>query len=208
MDTILPVAGGGTRWSLGGALVDYGGYGTLPAIHIAVIDPITLQNWGTPHYDGNGNPINTQHCYGQFNGHPSLCSGATSWRNRSEGMFIFQMGNSVQMDSLVSMLNNKIPTGHYVLAYTYITDSYTNPTNLYASWPADLFSAFQNLGATSFTQGMDDDGFIFFCQKGNSASVQEIHTADALSGAPGDTEEELIFEALIQGVKYLRIGKG
>mgnify|MGYP003948263699 CR=1 FL=1 len=204
-----PASGwGGTRWSLGGALVDYGGYGTLPAIHIAVIDPITLQNWGTPHYDGNGNPINTQHCYGQFNGHPSLCSGATSWRNRSEGMFIFQMGNSVQMDSLVSMLNNKIPTGHYVLAYTYITDSYTNPTNLYASWPADLFSAFQNLGATSFTQGMDDDGFIFFCQKGNSASVQEIHTADALSGAPGDTEEELIFEALIQGSSTSGLVKG
>ena len=49
----------------------------LPAIHIAVIDPITLKLWGTPHYS-NGNPINTQHCYGQFNGHPSLCPGATN----------------------------------------------------------------------------------------------------------------------------------
>ena len=188
----------GTAWYLAGGLADYGGYSTLPAIHIAVIDPITLKLWGTPHYSG-GNPINTQHCYGQFNGHPSLCPGTTNWRGRSEGMFIFQLYNSVQMDSLVSMLNNKIPDGHYVLAYTYITDTYTNPTNLYASWPASLYTAFQNLGATSFSPGMPDDGFIFFAQKGNPGSAQEIHTANTLSGLAGDAEELLSFETYIQG---------
>ena len=69
------------------------------------------------------------------------------------------------MDSLVSMLNNKIPDGYYILAYTYIPDTYSNPANLYASWPSSLFTAFQNLGATSFTPGMPDDGFIFFVKK-------------------------------------------
>jgi len=188
----------GTAWYLAGALAEYGGYWILPAIHIAVIDPITLKQWGTPNY-ANGNPINTQHCYGQFNGHPALCPGTNDWKGRSENMFIFQMYNSVQMDSLVSMLNNKIPDGYYILAYTYIPDTYSNPANLYASWPSSLFTAFQNLGATSFTPGMPDDGFIFFVQKGNIESVQEIHSENTISGLAGDAEELLTFETFIEG---------
>jgi len=198
----------GTNWMLSGEQQEYGGYGNRPAIHIAVIDPITLQAWRTPGID-NGDTVYTEHCYGQFNGHGALCSGAAGWRGgRSEGMFIFQLNYPTQMTALVNMLDNVIPDGHYIMAYTYIVDTYPAPSSLYGSWPPALFTSFQNLGATSFTPGMPDDGFIFFCQKGNIASVQEMHTVDTLSGAAGDAEELLSFETYIQGSSSSGLVKG
>ena len=198
----------GTSWFLNGARQEYGGYGTRPAIHIAVIDPITLKAWRTPGID-NGDTVYTEHCYGQFNGHGGLCPGATGWRGgRSEGMFIFQLQYPTQMTALVNMLDNVVPDGHYILAYTYIVDTYSSPASLYGSWPASLFTSFQNLGATSFTPGMADDGFVFFAQKGNPGSAQEIHTADTLSGMTGDPEELLTFETIIQGSSTSGLVKG
>lgn len=198
----------GTNWLLSGEQQEYGGYANRPAIHIAVIDPVTLKSWRTPGID-NGVPVYSEHCYGQFNGYGGLCPGAVAWRGgRSEGMFIFQLNYPGQMSALVNMLDNIIPDGYYILAYSYIVDTYSSPASLYGSWPASLFTSFQNLGATTFTPGMDDDGFIFFAQKGNPGSAQEIHTVDGLSGSTGDAEELLTFETFIQGSSTTGLVKG
>lgn len=189
----------GFSWKINGILQEYGGYSNLPAIHVAVIDPNTLKAWRTPGFD-NGNFLYADHCFGQFNGHPTICPGTNAWRGgRSESQFIWQMGNSSQMDALVNFLDNIVPDGYYVLAYTYIPDIYSNPASLYASWPPGLFTSFQNLGATSILSGMQDDGFVFFCEKGDPSTAQEMHTTNTVNGITVEQIELLHFETLIEG---------
>lgn len=191
----------GTNWNLAGALQDYGGKGNIPAIHIGVIDPVTLKSWGTP--GKNPFPPNdtifVDNCFGQYNGMTYICPTATDWRGRSEKHFIFRTSDSLQLDALVNMLDNEIPDGHYILAYSYIPNNYPSPYSVYGDWPPELFTSFQNLGATSFTPGMPDDGFIFFCRKGTPSTVQEIHTPDTVSSDVTYPEQFLTFETFIQG---------
>ncbi len=190
----------GTHWNLSGVQMDYGGWLT-PSIMIGVVDPCSLEPWGTPWEDPTDNTIyNADHCFGQLNGDPSVCSGsALLGRDRIHKFFIFRFNNVAEMDSLTSMLNTKIPNGHYLIAYTYIPDSYTSPMNLYAAMPVDLITAFQNLGATNITNTQADDGFVFFARKGFPASVQEVHTPNTITGGVDEDVQVLTFETLVEG---------
>ena len=61
---------------------------------------------------------------------------------------------------------------------------------MYANWPTNLFSAFQNLGATGFTNSnQPDDGFIFFCKKGDPSTAVEVRS-DTI--APGFVPSQLL----------------
>ena len=187
----------GTYWAINGQQSDYGGH-LDPAIMVGVIDPNSLDYWKTPFIDNSTSPptiLNPNHCFGQYNGDPGVCSGASLiGRNREHGYFIFRNDNSIQLDSLANLLTNKIPNGYYILVYSYIPNSYNgsllynNP--LYANWSNDLFSAFQTLGATGFTSSSQaDDGFIFFCKKGDPNSAIEVRT-DTI--APGFVPSQFI----------------
>ena len=180
----------GTYWGINGQQSDYGGH-IAPAIMVGVIDPNSLDYWRTPFIDNSTSPptiLNPNHCFGQYNGDPGVCPGASLvGRNREHGYFIFRNDNSVQLDSLANLLTNKIPDGYYILVYSYIPNSYNgsllynNP--LYANWSNDLFSTFQNLGATGFTNSnQPDDGFIFFCKKGNPNTAIEVRTDTIATG--------------------------
>lgn len=180
----------GSLWEVNGQTADYGGYIT-PGIMIGVIDPNTLEYWKTPFIDYSSSPpdtLNPNHCFGQFNGDPGVCGNTTLMgRSREHGYFVFNSYNPTHLDALALFLDNEIPVGHYILAYSYIPNNYgswliyDNP--LYAAWPTSLFSAFQNLGSTGFiNQSQQDDGFIFFCQKGDPNSVQEIHSLPISTG--------------------------
>ncbi len=188
-----------TLWKISGQTQDYGGF-VWPAIHVGVIDPVTLKAWQTPFDQGNGNVVNANNCFGQFNGDPSVCS-TTSLigRNRAQGMFIFNYNNPDQMDSLATFLSDKIPDGHYIIAYSYIPNNYTSPMSLNGAMPNQLFTALQSLGLNGFNQGDPDDGFIFFCEKGNPSSVQEIHSQPMQSGVTYSGVEPLELETIIQG---------
>lgn len=188
-----------TLWSISGQTQDYGGY-VWPAIHVGVIDPVTLQNWKTPWVDGNGMTHNPDNCFGQFNGDPGVCSNTTLMgRNRQHGYFVFNYKSPSQMDSLAVFLESKIPDGHYIIAYSYIPNNYSQPVSLNGAMPNDLFTAFQNLGATGFNSGDPDDGFIFFCKKGDVSTAQEIHSDPMAGNVVYPTVESLEFEALVQG---------
>ena len=103
-----------------------------------------------------------------MNGDPAVC-GNTSLigRSRVHEYFVFNYYNSTQLDSLASMLNNKIPNEFYILAYSYIPNNYGGwqlyTDSLYTNWPTSLFDAFQNLGATGFinSQTSGQDGIIY-----------------------------------------------
>jgi flagellar hook assembly protein FlgD len=92
------------------------------------------------------------------------------------------------------MLSTKIPDGYYIIVYSYIPNNYGGTllynSPLYANWPTNLFSAFQNLGGTGFTNSnQPDDGFIFFCKKGDSSSAIEVRS-DTI--APGFVPSQLL----------------
>lgn len=186
----------GTFFQVSGETADYGGY-TSPAIMIGVIDPNTLEFWETPFIDNSVNPsvvLNPDHCFGQFNGDPGVCGNTSLMgRSREHGYFVFNYYNPIQLDSLASMLNNKIPEGHYILAYSYIPNNYGGwqlyTDSLYTNWPNSLFTAFENLGATGFTdQNQNDDGFIFFCQKGDPSTANTIRSDEIFPGLNAESE--------------------
>jgi hypothetical protein len=107
---------------------------------------------------------------------------------------MFKNNSPSQLDSLASMLSTKIPDGYYIIVYSYIPNNYGGTllynSPLYANWPNNLFSAFQNLGATGFTNSnQPDDGFIFFCKKGDPSTAFEVRS-DTIS--PGFVPSQLI----------------
>ena len=107
---------------------------------------------------------------------------------------MFKNNNPSQLDSLASMLSTKIPDGYYIIVYSYIPNNYGGTllynSPLYANWPTNLFSVFQNLGATGFSNSnQPDDGFIFFCKKGDPNTAIEVRS-DTI--APGFVPSQLI----------------
>jgi hypothetical protein len=196
-----------TNWSLSGSPQDYGGW-SWPSVIIGVVDPCTLNSWGTPHCDlTTGTYFNMDHNFGQFNGSPCAYPGLNNMgRDREHKFFIFHFNNATQLDSLAKMLTNKIPDGHYMVAYTYIPNNYNSPTNLYVNWPQGLFDAFTNLGATGFYPGMPGDGFIFMCKKGDLSTVQEIRTPNPVPGATNLPVQNLYAEMILEGCEtgYIR----
>jgi hypothetical protein len=137
-----------TLWEIDGAQQEYNGCGSPvfnPSIHVAVVDPLTLEAWTT----GN-------HSYGNIN-QIGAC------RSRPEKYFIYRQNDPVSMDSLIGFYNNYIPDGHYVIFYTY---NFTN----YAAWQPHYFSFFQSIGADSIYAGRPNEAFIYYTQKGNNTS--------------------------------------
>jgi hypothetical protein len=178
----------GTGWSLFGSTQDYGGWWT-PSIIVGVVDQCSLEAWCANDY-----------CVGQFNGDPSTCPGVSNMgRNRCHKFFIWHNNTPAQLDSLASFLDNVVPDSNYIIAYTYIPNNYTSPMGLYDAWPPELFTAFQNLGATNMNPGQPDDGFIFFAKKGDLSSAQEVHTPDTIAGGTSLPTQLISFETLIVG---------
>ncbi len=188
----------GTNWTLAGEQQDYGGWLT-PSIIVGVVDACSLEPWTA-----------TTMCVGQFNGNPFLCPGLNHMgRYRHHYIFIWHNNNPTQLDSLASFLENVVPDSNYIVAYSYVPDNYTSPTDLYDSWPPELFTAFQNLGATGMNPGQPDDGFVFFCKKGDLSSVIEEHTADTIAGGLNLPVQHLHLETFIEGcnqVGYIKTG--
>lgn len=157
-----PIEWNNTLWSLDGALQEYNGCGNpqfVPSINVAVIDPITLEAWTTAdHYWGNTNQM-------------GVC------RSRAEKYFVFHQNHSgfpYSMDSLIGFYNNYIPTGHYVLFYTFNFASY-------ADWTPQLFSFFQSIGADSIYTGRPNEAFIYLVQKGNEVDYNN-YVSSTVSG--------------------------
>ncbi|MFZ5552459.1 MAG: C25 family cysteine peptidase [Bacteroidota bacterium] len=159
----------GTNWYLDNDLQDYSGCGsTYPAIHVGVIDPISLESWGTyncPTTDWSCTcvMVNPDHQFGNKN------NGCGSCRARVEKFFIFDQEPSVpeQLDSLVSMVNNKIPDGHYVLIYTWLYADYSQ-------WTPQMYTMFSSLGADSIYAGRPNAPFIVLARVGDPSQTKVV----------------------------------
>lgn len=144
------------EFRVNGALGDYGGCGLPDAIHIAVIDPGTLNHWETCWTDPlTGIQYNGEHC-GQGN---TTCNA-----NRPHGYFIFRMN---QLNSMVTFLNNHVPDSAYVLAYTWRRGNFQN-------WSQAQKDVFLDMGSVAVDTITDGSPWIFFVRKGDPSSAMEL----------------------------------
>ncbi len=158
-----------------GNLMEYGMCQSTPQLHVAVIDPITLDPWGT-RYQG----ANPDHNFGNANDE-SNC------RSRVEYTFIFYQNNATQMAALESMIDS-VPNGHYILIYAPVKATYS-------TWPASMFTKFAALGSDSIFAGRPDLPFAFLCRKGDTNSVVELCSQNNM--------DNLALQAVLQGSDYI-----
>jgi len=152
-----------SQFSLNLIQQDYGMCTTSPTLHVAVIDPVTHEAWGTKFTDGNGITHNPTHDFGNAN-NESAC------RNRIEKFFLFREGDPTQLAAFQNMVNNEVPDGHYLLIYSPV---YT----YYSYWDAldsvNMYATFSNLGSDSIVPGRANLPFAFFVRKGDASTVVE-----------------------------------
>lgn len=147
------------KYDLDGVLQEYGtGCGFVPLLAVAVIDPTTLEPWGS-----RCNGQNPNNNFGNLNDNCAC-------RNRVEKLFYFRPDVTSSREALKDMLNNSVPHGYYVLVFT------LNSTNFQFFSGAQL-QAFLNLGADTITY-LAANGtnvpYIFFARKGFPATAQEV----------------------------------
>lgn len=141
---------------------DYSGCGVQPAIHVAIIDSVSLAPWQS-NYDGQ---------FPQWDfGNLMTC---TNSRQRPEKYFIFRQNSADQLSALDNLLNNEIPDGNYLLVYSWRYVSYDD----WEDNAPQLFNTFESLGATQIGAAQDSVPFIFFRKMGDDASTVEIYGQD------------------------------
>lgn len=129
------------------------GLGVGTAIHVAVLDSITLEPWKANDRD-----------VGQANNIPAL-------NNTSTGNYFIFRHNATQMAALENFIKDTVPSGNYIVMWTfYITGlgGFTTPL------PASLRTEFGNMGASQLPTITDLYPFIFYHQKGNVSSSLEV----------------------------------
>ncbi len=145
-------------YEIDGVLNEYGACGNPVSLHVAVIDPVTLESWGTRF--GTENP---NHVFGNANDNGAC-------RSRVEKYFIFRTQDNNSRNSLKNMLNDSIPNGHYVLMYT------MREAQFQAFLP-DQLAAITALGADSVTAlaaFASNRPWIFFVRKGYPDTKVEV----------------------------------
>jgi hypothetical protein len=145
-----------------------------PAIHVAVIDPISLEPWGSYNCNPNTGPcgsctmVNSNHQFGNDN---NDCSGCFApFRIRPHKYFVYRQYDSQRLEYLDSLLTYWIPNGHYVLIYSWMWADFDN----WNTYHPGLFTTFQNLGATDIVPGLPDLPFIVFAKKGDPSDTKTI----------------------------------
>lgn len=125
----------------------YGGVGWPSGMHVAVLDSLTLEPWNSGAYK-----------FGQLN--------EDSVGNKL-GIFIFKTNSPTQMAAMANMLNDSVPNGNYILAYTWRIGGFS-------TWPAATMNAYLGIGADSIQYIGDSIPYIFFGRKGDPNSVIEV----------------------------------
>ena len=131
--------------------IGYAGCGWSPALHVAVLDSLSLTPWDAQ---------TTNMGQTNYNG---TCANKSTF-------FIFHSQNSSEMQSLANMLTDSVPDGNYILVYTW---RYGYFTQWATNYPATL-TAFNNLGASQINSIGDSIPYIFFVKKGDLSSAIEV----------------------------------
>lgn len=150
------------KWTKDLVVQEGGGCTSEPALHLAVVDPLTFIPW-TTYWQGTGHFLNANNDEG---GGDNGCV----INYRSQKRFMFKQNQPSRLVALANALSDSIPDGSYVLLYTYVR------LNRPAIDASPLAATLATLGAEQYAAGTVPDGvpYIFFCQKGNPALRFEI----------------------------------
>ncbi|MEQ8325455.1 MAG: C25 family cysteine peptidase [Vicingaceae bacterium] len=151
---------GNILYKIDADLMEYGGCGLGPAIHIAILDSLSFEPWGTP-YMGE----NSSNYFGQVN-FDGNCG-----KPRVQRFFIFRANNAAQLAGLKDLLNNKVPNGNYILAWTWVRNDFS----VWDALDPGLRAVFSNMGASGIGSISNDTlPYIFFVKKGKPATAAEV----------------------------------
>jgi hypothetical protein len=140
-------------FSVGGIKKGKGGVGTPTAIHVAILDSVTLEPWLSD--DRNVGQANTINSF-----------------SNSEKFFIFRHNDALQMAALENFIKDTVPNGDHILMWTWYI---VNLSGFTFPMPVSLRAELGNMGASAQLQGITDlYPFIFYHQKGNVASTLEM----------------------------------
>ncbi|MFN5417708.1 MAG: C25 family cysteine peptidase [Flavobacteriia bacterium] len=140
----------GSVYFIDGQWQEYGICSYIPAIHLAVIDPISLNPWHTLGDDGHD-------------------LGNSNCRSREEKYFIYYQ-DSLGLNTLNNVLRDSIPDGFYIVLYTTVEANYS----AWSQYCPGLFVTMANLGATLIHSGQAENSFIFFTQIGAPSNTEEL----------------------------------
>jgi hypothetical protein len=170
-----------TMWKLNAQVVQANLCTPSASLHVAVIDPATMDPWGTYH-DGQ----NIDHQFGNVNS-------GTSCLDRVEYIFIFRQNSTAQLTDFKNMID-AVPDGHYILIYTAVRGEFDN----WNTFNPNLFTTMQNMGSDSIQVGRSNRAFIFLTRKGDPSTTQEVFAQN-----PGDfiTLNSTIFGGVDIGVE-------
>ncbi|MBK7944128.1 MAG: hypothetical protein IPJ85_01940 [Flavobacteriales bacterium] len=145
-----------TGWSLELEAQDGGGCSGGPAWHVAVIDPVTFEAWGTKWTSPQGEVFNPDHDFGNGNNNGAC-------RPRPEKYFSFSTNATTQLGGLQNMLVNAIPDGHHILIYSW---RYLDKYGTAANGGSGVMQTLEGMGAPSFAQVQDSVPYICYVRKG------------------------------------------
>lgn len=128
------------------------GWLTTTAIHVSVLDSLTLEPWSAD--DKNMGQANVN----GFN------------NSSTRHQFIFRYNNPAQMAGMERMLADSVPSGYHVLLWTWHYKSFPG----YTPMPASLKAEFTNMGANQIAAIQDSLPFLLYHQKGNAAANIEV----------------------------------
>ncbi len=140
-------------------LSDYGACGGMASIVLVVVDSLTLQPW-----------MSDRANYGQAD-YP-VCPP----RTRPNYYFTFP-ANETGRQNLRNFLQNNIPDGFYILAYSVGNAQFE-------TWTNNDYAAFENLGASQIRTIPNNYPYIFFTRKGFPTQTVEVvgqHANDVIS---------------------------
>ena len=142
-----------------------------PSVMVAVIDSITLTAWSTcGRFFGQENPftLDMNSTCDDLSPHGTItCGGGNvSNRTRPENIFSFRYNSPAEMIAFKNLMQNGIPAGNYILAYSWNAADYPNVDPNFIS----------GLNAAGFQSGflLANVPYIFFIKKGNPTSEQHV----------------------------------
>jgi len=182
-------------WYLDDAIQEYAcKFSGAPALYVGVLDPITLEPWGTRYLTQN-----PDHVFGNGNDNPdgadlTICP--TCRPNAPEYYFAFDQSDPAQLSAFENMISTQIPDGYYVAIYT-------NAATLYSNWDMyqpSLYTLFQSLGSTLINNTQPEKPFALFYKQGDSGSFIEKHYPDTTSDVGG---VKVTLDATILSTEYI-----
>jgi hypothetical protein len=153
------------EYLLDNILKDYGIFDYAhPCIHVVVLDSLTLEPWGTRSWKVDPNTGDTTWTNKNHYFH-NLNDNRYYGHNRDDYYFAFHT-DSLSMEYIKDMVS-QVPSGNYLVFFSVLG-------NMNSTWPPDVKTMFNNLGADSINFIQDWQPWIYFCKKGSPSTSQEV----------------------------------